>query len=92
MSDKPIQVNDVVMLVRFCCDKTVQERTPILGIPLTVVSISHYAKTCCYCGCEVDGAFAHLSKPNTYAPVHWLKRLDPDALRDDVPETVKVRA
>jgi hypothetical protein len=82
MSDKPIQVGDIVMVVRWdgCAagpTRVIFEVTQIAtndGFACHVNHRTHWNEKTCALG----GGVA--------VPVRWLKRLDPDALKDDVPE------
>ena len=89
MSDRPIQVGDLVMVVRGCCSWH-------LGHVYKVEEITSYGPFhCAPGGCNHRGHYVCARVPNKIAtPLPWLKRLDPDALRDDVPadERLKERA
>jgi len=93
MSDRPIQVGDLVMVVR----STDCGHDFMTGKVFVVLEISCTPATCTVCG--------RVSAPHFYAwkdycnggwgaELSRLKRLDPDALRDDVPadERMKERA
>lgn len=84
MNDKPISKGDLVMVVRpgdCCAEKS------IIGSVHTVTGFyNHYR--CGSCGrifrnvpvAFIDGLFQ-------VRPLHRLIRIDPDALKDDVPES-----
>lgn len=78
MSDRPIQVGDLVMVVRGCCPHN------SWGVPWQVKStVMAFNAHCIVCGKPINeqahalGAFA--------APVTWLKRIDPPATGDSLP-------
>lgn len=84
MSDKQIRVGDLVMIVRTCCGSWV-------GAPFRVNELRHAngVARCnkCFMAISPSELIAFEGHGPTYhgAPISWLKRLDPDALNDDVP-------
>ena len=86
---KPISVGDLVMVVRTCCNFPIEEGVRI-GLPWRVHVIANLAKSrCSSCGFIDSGHYAGSREIQragwNCAPLEWLKRLDPDALADDVP-------
>ena len=77
MSDKPIQVGDLVMVVRGCCPHK------SFGVPWRVEGVVHKSGNCSVCHKEIPES--PVAVGTFMAPLSWLKRLDPDALKDDVP-------
>lgn len=70
MSDRPIQVGDMVQVVRWpCCGMR-------LGAIRTVEKFRQVSSLkCCGCWAEHSGMFAYLD--NGECPAEWLKRLPP---------------
>ena len=91
MSEKPISVGDLVIMVRACCEQS--------GIYLGSIKIvegicnSDLSGPCTNCGFRPIPPYAVMSMPsNNAVPFRWLKRLDPDALKDDVPTREELTA
>lgn len=94
MSDKPIAVGDLVMVVRdTACGCYYGRVYPVIAIEAVAMG----AVRCGHCNdlryCDKHLA-ALLRGPNRdgHLPISWLKRLDPDALRDDVPTEEGIHA
>ena len=95
MSDKPIAVGDLVMVVRNCS-------APIyFGTTFKVRSILFlYGGNCSFCGKDHTGNYAKAEEryegsdgqTHDMAPVSWLKRIDPPAIDEDVPEKEELTA
>ena len=90
MSDRPIQVGDLVVVIKptDCCDSPYA-----VGFIFVVSCIRGGPGTCVHCGGRyerIDACFENKG----WLGLDRLKRLDPDALRDDVPadERLKERA
>lgn len=79
--DKPIAVGDLVMVVRSCCVEN-------LGTVFRVAEIDwSRLYRCRHCGGVCNGiAVEGWGKDKNGAFLHELKRIDPDNLKDDVPE------
>jgi len=90
MSDKPISVGDLVMVVRptSCCGNSKN-----IGAVFIVDDILINVGECAYC--SIKEAVACAFEPNwkygmgAYS-LNRLKRIDPDCLRDDVREAEKL--
>ena len=90
MAEKPISVGDLVMVVRWpCCGYH-------LGKVFTVVSQSVGILECANCHTVFRGGHQSESDlPNgnvCWAETSWLKRLDPDALKDEQPTREELTA
>ena len=84
---KPISKGDLVMVVRGCtCGKTRLGR---------IYRVSYIQIRPCYCGyCGLSYALENVAMRDISSgmPLSWLKRLDPDALKDDVPSAEELTA
>lgn len=79
--DRPIQVGDLVVILRGCCDDSQ------VGHIKTVEGIRHYGRLhCSACGLEISHPFATwLNGRHMWGrPLSWLKRIDPLSELDDV--------
>lgn len=93
--NKPISVGDLVMVVQTCCTKSVAYYGVSFGLPWRVEGIARIEARCPWCKAEYTGLFAQRAKTSKgwdRAPMHWLKRLDPDSLKDDVPTKEELTA
>lgn len=82
-----IRKGDMVRLVFACC---ALGRSHI-GWTGVVERIANTKNCPCYCGYTTQGPHARVSLlSGGYVPLSWLIKIDPDALRDDVSETVPV--
>lgn len=91
MSDKPIQVGDLVICLRGHCIHSEA------GKIFTVLALKASDETNRYCGaCKKPITGFSMAKivdlKYGWVPVSWLKRLDPDALKDDVPSDERITA
>lgn len=84
--EKPISVGDLVVVVRPCCDAQA-------GHIFKVGEIARGTFRCISCFYEGSSGLAIEGwGPNMKSGfLHELKRLDPDALKDDVPADEKLR-
>ena len=94
MSDKPIAVGDLVMVVRWpCCGSALGRVGVVRGFDRVAIDGG-----CVKCTGRKDAHFGATPAAavqvgkNTLWPVAWLKRLDPDALKDDVPTREELTA
>ena len=87
MSDKPIQVGDLVMVVRptTCCVGSAR-----LGAILTVRALGKVFVQCA-CG-AYDKQLNALLTEDAWCEVVRLKRIDPDCLKDDIPDHEELTA
>ena len=84
MSDKPIAVGDFVRVAKTCCPTIYEHIGGKIGIVKEFDRVSWRCKYCGTSGREAKAVAFHL--PYECAPVSWLKRIDPPALDEDVPE------
>ena len=75
MSDKPIQVGDLVVQIRACCAHELTE-SPFTGIPFVVNSFFYAEGVCDHCGSLGKSTFAE-SDHEFSVYVKWLKRIPP---------------
>lgn len=93
VSDKPISVGDLVVVVRACC-----AANPALGFVGRVFELrpTHsYSEGSCSCPRIYEPQAKIIDHPNPRGgclPLSWLKRLDPDALKDDAPSREELTA
>lgn len=90
MSDKPISVGDLVMVVRAssCCG-----HTQGMGLAFCVEYLQGGPNTCHACGDHQQHSMdAWFSGAKISFPVYRLKRIDPDALKDDIPTREELTA
>lgn len=91
MSDRPIQVNDLVMVVRpkLCCNWFTGAEGQVFQVTGLTGFINEY---CAKCRCpDNDNGASGLSAFKAIQ-VSRLKRLDPDALLEDVPTKEELHA
>ena len=91
MNDKPIQVGDLVMVMRPGCNNN------NLGRIFKVLAIRALSRECRSCGTfhgDPAGTLAAVHDLNTGGAfaLQRLKRLDPDSLKDDVPTKEEIHA
>lgn len=88
MTDRrAIQVGDLVMVVRVCCDFPIKEGVR-MGLPWRVQLVASLPVAGCpKCGFKERGIFAASNEIKragwNCAPVEWLKRIDPPALDEN---------
>lgn len=90
MSDKPISVGDLVMVVRpsTCCGSSFSGVGEIFKVALIKHDSGH--RSCCG---KVESVVRCLGEGHMLGYfIDRLKRLDPDALKDDVPADERVTA
>ena len=90
MSDKPISVGDLVMVVRknYCgCDKGIGRIFRVAKIDR-----SRFRNWCIWCGVFSEPQDQAVSTEGVAAQLWRLKRIDPDALKDDVPTKEELTA
>ena len=92
MSDKPIQVGDLVMIVRWPCCGVALGRVFIVGgfIMADCDFVCNYCRTIMPRVPHPVSDGPKLTRLS--APITWVKRLDPDALKDDVPTKEELTA
>ena len=74
MSDRPIQVGDLVFQFTACCAREF-DRSPYVGVPHTLTRIAPRVASCRFCGFEASGLAGYVGRPGIYLP--WLKRIPP---------------
>ncbi len=90
MSDKPIQVGDLVQVVRLCCDAYLASRSPIFN----VAEINTELLGRC-AGCKAalpSGSLANRKSGTWGIPISWLKRIPPLSELDEVIREEGVKA
>ena len=90
MSDKPISVGDLVMVVRVGFHGT----GTLLGRVFRVASLVNRSYACSECGLVhfANSPSALCEEEDGWFRLALLKRLDPDALKDDVPTKDELNA
>ena len=91
---EPISVGDLVMVVRSCCEKAAQKEAGLIRVVLEI-GFNSDGESLQTKGCLcVHGEWQPIAKiePTGWHPTAWLKRLDPDALKDDVPTKEELTA
>ena len=72
--DRPIQVGDLVQVVRWpCCDKHLGKTTDVVGF----YTIEGGGAMCCGSMNYPVGAAGAILKGQFFAPISWLKRIPP---------------
>ncbi len=93
MSEKPIEVGDLVRVARTCCNMQYLQSGGKIGV---VRKIKPYPFGSWYClGCDASSHELYAEAfnwPHNAAPLSWLKRIDPGSLSEDVPEKEEISA
>lgn len=92
MSEKPIGVGDLVMVVRWPHEH-IQHSVTGNTFPkvFTVVGMAPWASHCPNCQHKFPGPSAFYNETNAL-PVAWLKRIDPDEKLEDVKREEEIHA
>ena len=93
--DRPLEVGDLVVVIRTCCVNTYKESGGAVG---TVKEINNYFSfdgkwQCAYCHKIGDGqCITAFNAPYTAAPASWLRRIPPLSELESVKQTEEITA
>jgi hypothetical protein len=80
-----IKAGDLVMVVHVCCTRLGAGALTRPGVPVTVRSFKVRHVQCSSCGwTDKQCRTANIVERNSWAPVAWLKKIDPPAERESI--------
>ncbi len=86
MNESPIKVGDLVRIYRTCCKTMHQQCGGNIGIVRKISSYTLDYWHCLDCGAKgTEPRVEAFNSPYPFAPLSWLKRIDPGILSEDIP-------